>query len=117
MSKLWIFAYIEYTGDVSNSIVIRSSDKASVGRYVKENPEVFHELFEEMKYITYYKSEVRKALYPKDGPKYPNIDVKKALSEIPDDEIISEFQSYEKDCESSAVNVICIEESKIINIS
>lgn len=117
MTAIWLFTASDHTGTIDYYVAVESDDKAEVGKFVKENPEKFGDLFEFMEYCSYMGGKVYDVLYPDKGSQYPNLDVKQALSTIPDDKIFDEFWAYDKDSESTAVNTLRIPKEKIVKLS
>jgi len=92
--------------------------KEEVGRFVKENPDKFHRFFDYMNYCNDGRGEISMLLYPLNDdelPCYPDIDVKKVLSTIPDNEIISEFWAYDDRDYFDTIKVFWIEKDEILN--
>ena len=117
MSKIWMFFASDHTGDIRYHVAVEAENETEVGKFVKENPDKFKDIYEFMEYCDDYSGKIRKLLYPPQSERqYPDLNVGELLSSIPDDKIVSEFWAYSKDSESTSVNVFCLNKEKICKI-
>lgn len=118
-TKIWLFSYCEGDhGLIKYYVAVEANDEKEVGRFVKENPGKFGKFFigqEVAMFECENKGEVINCMYPVVSQKdHTERDMIKALKDIPDENIVSEF-CYNIDYykESEAVTVTCIEKNKI----
>ena len=101
-TDMWIIALANHIGEWSSYKVFKG-DVVEVGKYIKAHTEEVKDILDE-KYIRcsdwYYCGELIKLI-----DKY-KMSLSEALQQIPDDEVLSEMDAYEKDYEGNTKHFI-----------
>ena len=128
MSKLWILASGAYTGGMV-FVPVMADTKKDVGNYIKNNVEKFFFMFADLYYCGDYYGKIYKKLknWYKDDNFHDKIDdankkkefisdIMAVLEKMSDEEVVDELWGYNKDCESSYVNINCTNVKNIVDL-